>query len=277
MVEGPGCTRNGQKVRAAVLRRKVVGVAGINSAQVAGYIRSRVLIDVITLGKQLWLFFSAADQGEEVAVRCHFGMAGSLVCNQSAPSGHKKQLTLLVRFEPEAELRVYDSTATLANARAARELASSNHSRDVCNASSFDDNAALAALSAAPASRMISDVLLDQSVLPGVGNIIKVAAPRRSLSSPESLLPLLSLSSASPRPLPCLASLSLPRCTPPLSHLLSSNRLLLSVDPPRVASCSALLSPRLPHLTSPPLFPPAERGAAPRCHRPSPPHAHAHS
>ena len=185
MVEGPGCTRNGQKARSAVLGRRIIGVAGLSAAQIAGSIRGRTLVDVITLGKQLWLLFSA-NQGDEIAVRCHFGMAGSLFCNKAMPTGQKK-LTLLIRFESDGELRIFDSTAALANAQAARDAASTGQFRDVCNASSFSSQAALTALLiAAPPSRMIADVLLDQNVLPGVGNIIKVECSALDAQMPRT-------------------------------------------------------------------------------------------
>ena len=51
--------------------------------------------------------------------------------------------------------------------------------------SSFDMAAALSAAARSPADRMIADVLLDQSVLPGCGNIIKNDALHRAAVDPN--------------------------------------------------------------------------------------------
>ena len=142
------------------------------------------------------MIFSDAGNSS-TAIRLHFGMAGSVHCGgQQLPAGHRKQLTLLLRFESAGsngtdELRVYDSSATLGDANAARQSVSGARVRDVCSAS-FDGDAALAALCNAPAAWMIADVLLDQSVLPGVGNIIKNEALHRAGIDPRQCMRTLS-------------------------------------------------------------------------------------
>lgn len=185
MVEGPGCTHNGEKLRKVVVGKRVVGVAGSAASIVADAIRGRTLVASITLGKQLWMIFAAEGCESETAVRCHFGMAGSLHCD-CPPSG-RKQLTLLIRFEPACEVRVHDSSAVLADARSAREAVRTMCTRDVCSPS-FDIDAAVSAVARSPAERMIADVLLDQSVLPGCGNIIKNEALHRAAVDPRSAL-----------------------------------------------------------------------------------------
>ena len=197
-MEGPGCTHNGERLRKSVVGRRVIGVAGGAAAQVASAIRGRVLIDAITLGKQLWMIFRALDGAtpDETAVRCHFGMAGSLHCGNTLPpslSKGRKQLTLLVRFEPATgnelqsaacELRVHDSTAVLGDAPSARESVRTAQEREVCSPF-FDTDAALSAVTTAPPGWMVADVLLDQSRLPGVGNIIKNEALHRAATDPR--------------------------------------------------------------------------------------------
>eukprot|EP00966_Prymnesium_polylepis_P226732 5245785-Prymnesium_polylepis.1 len=169
MVEGPGCTRNGEKLHASVVGQRAVGVAGSAAGCVAVAIRGRRLVDVQTLGKQLWMIFASdLAGGAETAVRCHFGMAGSLHCGkpQTPPDSHgRKQLTLLILFE-SGEVRVHDSTAVLGDAPSARESVRDARVRDVCGPL-FDADAARSAVANAPVDRMIADVLLDQSVLPG--------------------------------------------------------------------------------------------------------------
>lgn len=56
MVEGPGCTNNGRKARHHVGKR-VLGVNGHEGSKVVDAVRQRCLIDVLTLGKELWLVF----------------------------------------------------------------------------------------------------------------------------------------------------------------------------------------------------------------------------
>ena len=56
MVEGPGCTRNGNKA-SALVGHTVTGTAGRQAGNVSQAIRVRTLFEVLTLGKQLWLFF----------------------------------------------------------------------------------------------------------------------------------------------------------------------------------------------------------------------------
>lgn len=197
MVEGPGCTHNGEKLRMMV-GSQVVGVAGAAANCIAMAIRGRVLVDVITLGKQLWMIFQEAPgvaaTTAETAVRCHFGMAGSLQCGASSqllgPSSFNKKLTVLIRFQA-GEVRVHDSTAALGEAAAARATFHSMRARDVCS-SSFDFDAALAAILRAPADWMVADVLLDQHFLPGVGNIIKNEAIHRAATDPRHHMSALS-------------------------------------------------------------------------------------
>ncbi|KAJ1466633.1 hypothetical protein T484DRAFT_1861154 [Baffinella frigidus] len=183
MVEGPGCTRNGQKVRAAVIGKSVAGVAGSASSSVANSIRGRTLIDCLTLGKELWLIFACAAAGEgESAIRCHFGMNGSLHYNTQPP--HAGALTLLICFNDGDKLRLFQATAVPADAQKARHAVHASCNRDVCSAA-FDEAAGVAALAAAPGDRMVSDALLDQSVLPGTGNIIKNEALHQACIDPR--------------------------------------------------------------------------------------------
>ena len=165
MVEGPGCTRNGQKVRASLIGKSVAGVAGSASLSVANSIRGRTLIACLTLGKELWLIFSG--DPAESAIRCHFGMNGSLHCNTQPE--HAGALTLLIQWNGGDQLRLFQATAVPADAQKARHAVHASSNRDVCSAA-FDEAAGVAALAAAPGDRIVSDALLDQSVLPGTGN-----------------------------------------------------------------------------------------------------------
>ena len=186
MVEGPGCTRNGRKA-AGMVGKSVVGVAGVAAKKTAPSIRGRTLVDVLTLGKQLWLFFGGLDRSEErkeAAIRCHFGMNGSLHLGEHP---YSRTLTLLIRFGDGTELRLYDGSAVVADAHSARESVQNGVSRDVCSPC-FNIQAALDAVSAAPPGQMVADTLLDQLVLPGVGNIIKNESLHRVALHPRTLM-----------------------------------------------------------------------------------------
>ena len=86
-------------------------------------------------------------------------MAGSLYCCKSAPKVHGKQLTLLIVLDTAegaaTEVRIYDSTAAIADAASARESERAARMRDVCSPA-FDADVAVAAVGAAPSDRMIA-------------------------------------------------------------------------------------------------------------------------
>ena len=266
MVEGPGCTRNGQKVRAALIGKHVVGVAGHDNSKVASLIRARTLIDCLTLGKELWLIFADA-AGEQSAVRCHFGMNGSLHCD-SQPK-HPGQLTLLIRFHDGCQLQLFDATTSPADALAARRAVQEGCNRDVCQPA-FDEAVTTAALTASPADRMICDALLDQSLVPGIGNIIKNEALHEACMDPRRLV-----SSLSPPELLTLVraarAFSMAWCRAgrhPACHIYNRTRCLDCGGPVSFCKMGALGPPR-------PTFWCAARAAAGTCTKPPNPAAEA--
>ncbi|XP_059100500.1 endonuclease 8-like 3 [Peromyscus eremicus] len=196
MVEGPGCTLNGEKIRARVLPgQAVTGVQGQAlqslvgpalppaaslaevSSQAAtmntkdpgwqflrlfnGYVYS----GVETLGKELFMYFGP------IALRIHFGMKGSILINPRESENRdgdspslQVQLTsdLIYFFDSSVELR--NSTESKQRIRMMEEL-------DVCSPK-FSFSRAESEVKKQK-GRMLCDVVLDQKVLPGVGNIIK--------------------------------------------------------------------------------------------------------
>ncbi|KAM4053719.1 endonuclease 8-like 3 isoform 2-T2 [Anomaloglossus baeobatrachus] len=105
------------------------------------------------------------------ALRVHFGMNGSMRINPAektdrsgAPAALEVQLTKdLICF--------FDSTVDVRNASDCQEKVQSFQELDVCS-SKFSFSRAESEIKR-QGSRMLCDVLLDQAVLPGVGNIIK--------------------------------------------------------------------------------------------------------
>ncbi|XP_044143867.1 endonuclease 8-like 3 isoform X1 [Bufo gargarizans] len=176
MVEGPGCTLNGEKIRARVPQgQRVVAVRGsANPASSAALgtsssgllsLVSCTYTGVATLGKELFLYFGLK------ALRVHFGMNGSMRINPAekkdrsgAPAVLEVQLTKdLICF--------FDSTVHVRNASDCQEKVRTFQDLDVCS-SKFSFSRAESEVKK-QGSRMVCDVLLDQAVLPGVGNIIK--------------------------------------------------------------------------------------------------------
>nr|XP_020658806.1 endonuclease 8-like 3 isoform X1 [Pogona vitticeps] len=193
MVEGPGCTLNGEKLRARVAPGQVVkfvrgtalqppcfgGTGGVAAATASdamarnkassqdffNVLAGCVYSGVETLGKELFMFFG------QKALRIHFGMNGSLHLNTDgrqnrsrAPAVLEIQLTVdLVSF--------YDATVELRNAADSEQKIRMLGDLDICS-SKFSFLRAESEIKKQN-GRMLCDVLLDQAILPGVGNIIK--------------------------------------------------------------------------------------------------------
>ncbi|KAM6220580.1 endonuclease 8-like 3 [Rhynchocyon petersi] len=196
MVEGPGCTLNGEKIRAQVLPgQAVVDVRGSalqglevlglpHSAFVKGISSQAAALNhkdssqtflklfngyaysgVETLGKELFMYFGPK------ALRIHFGMKGSIMINavgtrskNGVAPGFEVQLTKdLICF--------FDSTVELRNSLESQQKIRMMEELDVCSPK-FNFSRAEREVKKQH-GRMLCDVLLDQKVLPGVGNIIK--------------------------------------------------------------------------------------------------------
>ena len=93
MVEGPGVFRNRAKA-AAHRGKRVVGLSGARATVVAEAARGRVLVEVLALGKELFLLFASADDGGEGAVRVHFGMSGSCYVDSARHNNNKKLMNM---------------------------------------------------------------------------------------------------------------------------------------------------------------------------------------
>ncbi|XP_035281013.1 endonuclease 8-like 3 [Anguilla anguilla] len=174
MVEGPGCTLNGEKIRSRVkMGQKVVEIRGSTMPTQENEPRTNPFqafvgcqyAGVETLGKELFLFFG------QRALRVHFGMNGSMRINQcdrapgkGTPPALEVRLTsdTICFFDSTVEIRLSEHCAHKVRAMESLDVCSSKFS--FCRAEDRVKN---------EGCRMLCDVLLDQSVLPGVGNIIK--------------------------------------------------------------------------------------------------------
>ncbi|KAK2508258.1 hypothetical protein MC885_019574 [Smutsia gigantea] len=197
MVEGPGCAVNGERIRARVPPGQAVAdvrgsalqslggpglppaaSAVLVSPQAAALNNSKdysqnflrllkgcVYSGVETLGKELFMYFGPR------ALRIHFGIKGSVMINpleQKNKNGvspvFEVQLTkdLICFFDSSVELR--NSTESQQRIRMMEEL-------DVCSPK-FSFSRVESEVKKQK-GRMLCDVLMDQKVLPGVGNIIR--------------------------------------------------------------------------------------------------------
>ncbi|XP_069026760.1 endonuclease 8-like 3 [Embiotoca jacksoni] len=175
MVEGPGCTLNGEKIRSKVHKgQKVKGVRGSLSTSTKMDSETNAFrclfgcqyTGVETLGKELFMYFGPR------ALRVHFGMNGSMRIN---PAERKKDPT---GSEPALEIHLaddavcfFDSAVEIRSTEDCERKVRAGESLDVCS-SKFSFSRSEEAVRS-QGGRMLCDVLLDQAVMPGVGNIIK--------------------------------------------------------------------------------------------------------
>ncbi|KAJ8416560.1 hypothetical protein AAFF_G00358480 [Aldrovandia affinis] len=176
MVEGPGCTLNGEKIRSRVKTgQKVKEIRGATTTTTTRknecYTNSFHAFSecpyngVETLGKELFLYFG------ERALRIHFGMNGSMRINPcDQEHGKGKPPALEVQLTNDT-ICFFDSTVEIRLSENCAHKVRSMESLDVCS-SKFSFSRAEEMVKK-EGSRMLCEALLDQSVLPGVGNIIK--------------------------------------------------------------------------------------------------------
>ncbi|XP_068388318.1 endonuclease 8-like 3 isoform X2 [Eschrichtius robustus] len=197
MVEGPGCTLNGEKIRARVRPGQAVtdmrgralqspggrgsppsasGAAGSSQAAALNnnkdssqnFLRlfnGHIYSGVETLGKELFMYFGPK------ALRIHFGMKGSLVINP-VKSKNKNGLSPVFEVQLTKDLICFfDSSVEIRNSAESQERIRMMEELDVCSPN-FSFSRAESEVKK-QRGRMLCDVLMDQKVLPGVGNIIK--------------------------------------------------------------------------------------------------------
>ncbi|KAL9183553.1 hypothetical protein ACHAXT_004409 [Thalassiosira profunda] len=214
MVEGPGCTRNGTKVQAAVGKKATSDVAPASPAlppQLAGSLAGLTLAEAFTVGKELFLIFTAfedapthphSETAADVGVRLHFGMNGSMrvrkakagdTQNKSSGWRQKSDPTLRLYFVTDGDasnytvLEAWETTVSPVSARNARIKLTNLRSRDVCS-TSFNAQDVFTAIRQSGNNLIIADALLNQNLMPGAGNIIKIESLHRSRVDPRRVV-----------------------------------------------------------------------------------------
>ncbi|KFW81699.1 Endonuclease 8-like 3, partial [Manacus vitellinus] len=120
---------------------------------------------VETLGKELFMYF------DQKALRIHFGMNGSMCINPDGSKDRNGVLPVLEIQLTEDTVCFFDVTVEYRNAAESEQKVRMMESLDVCSPK-FSFLRAESEIKQHK-TRMLCDVLLDQAVLPGVGNIIK--------------------------------------------------------------------------------------------------------
>lgn len=211
MVEGPGTTRNSHKA-SQLINSKVLHISTTHPSHNAWW-TNRKLSQVIKIGKELFLVFSLHQESQsdqDLAIRLHFGMSGSLQVNNrttatsntprpTTTNYHGHMATLEITFDTKI-LRTYQTTiSTAISAKGPRAKFAKLSTHDVCNPTFNIHNVLDQLQPQSPTNTstltiskdtLISDVLLNQNILPGIGNVIKVEGlhearihPKRTLSS----------------------------------------------------------------------------------------------
>ncbi|XP_076053292.1 endonuclease 8-like 3 isoform X2 [Oratosquilla oratoria] len=185
MVEGPGCKLKGETLKKRALSQHVKSVSGNavkdgtkSNLYSSGYeiLVGRKLDDVKTLGKELFAFFG------DVCLRVHFLMSGFVRFNNEARQfgdGKSESPRLLLKMNRDM-VGFYNSSVELRSSQDCLEKYTSLISLDICSPE-FDAQRATQAMQEHEL-RFVADVLLDQLVLPGVGNIIKNECRRTGLN-----------------------------------------------------------------------------------------------
>ncbi|XP_053796472.1 endonuclease 8-like 3 isoform X2 [Vidua chalybeata] len=173
MVEGPGCALCAERLRARLRRGQRVraarggGATDANRERISGhdFLVGHVYRGVETLGKELFMYF------DQKALRIHFGMNGSMHINPDGRKDRNGAQPILEIQLVEDTVCFWDVTVEYRNAAECEQKVRMMESLDVCSPK-FSFSRAEHEIKQQN-TRMLCDVLLDQAVLPGVGNIIK--------------------------------------------------------------------------------------------------------
>eukprot|EP00062_Callorhinchus_milii_P011120 gi/632956746/ref/XP_007894113.1/ PREDICTED: endonuclease 8-like 3 isoform X1 [Callorhinchus milii] len=180
MVEGADCALYGAALRSGVdggqTVLRVTDRAGgqacnqsngqkVSNRSDISLLQGKVYTDVETLGKELFLYFGPT------ALRIHFGMNGSMRINPSEKTNRSGAAAGLEIQLSNDLICFFDSTVEIRSALECKRKVKLMEELDICSPK-FSFSRAENELGQ-HCTRMLCDVLLDQTVLPGVGNIIK--------------------------------------------------------------------------------------------------------
>ncbi|XP_060596458.1 endonuclease 8-like 3 [Ruditapes philippinarum] len=191
MVEGPGCKLKGLKIKGRLKGQTVVNVKGnatekykkkgTDGLSPFHQLIGRSLDGVQTLGKELFMYFG------DLCLRVHFLMAGqSFINNEKVDNdlgGNADTASLELQMSKDLVL-FKKSSVDIRSSEACKQKYDELNDLDICSPV-FNFPRAVA-LVKEQQDRLVCDVLLDQLILPGVGNIIKNEALFDSGIKPSS-------------------------------------------------------------------------------------------
>jgi formamidopyrimidine-DNA glycosylase len=199
MVEGPKVVMKVKRIyslKGQVLQAMIVMPTQSSSQPLTGPMSECIgmtVQEIWCLGKELFLNMTdpSVINGKIIGIKLHFGMAGSerlintstmspghhvqnlsIVAKSMLPNGSRKKWTTCLIFNQQA-LFTYDSTITTKTANYLEKAFDSLH-LDVMSYDKFNPDSVIRHIRAADQSRHIHEVIMDQSILPGVGNVIKI-------------------------------------------------------------------------------------------------------
>jgi endonuclease VIII-like 3 len=184
MVEGPGCKLKGEKMRGKIIGQTVKAISGNaienrpkrdkDKPTPFHSILGKKVIDVKTLGKELFIFFCSGH-----CLRVHFLMAGFVRYNgasEDPDEGAKKKLVENPRLQLNLDkdvVSLYQCSTEIRDSEQTEKRWNNNIELDICWKQFNHERATQEILNVRNSERLICDVILDQEILPGVGNIIK--------------------------------------------------------------------------------------------------------
>ena len=164
MVEGPKVVLKCERLAKSLVRRTLLLADPVLKA-----VEGKACERVISIGKELFIVFE-----NNLSIRLHFQMNGSeRIVHSGSPSPDldsksRKVLTAKLAFD-SVDLYLYDTTVSIRNCEYLR-IVEQRVQRDICNPI-ISISEVIKMLSAD--QRPLKDLIMDQIILPGVGNIIK--------------------------------------------------------------------------------------------------------
>jgi len=184
MVEGPGCKLKGEKMKAKIVGQTVKSISGnaINNRPKRDQDKptqfhpmiGRKITDVKTLGKELFIFFVSGE-----CLRVHFLMAGFVRYNgtsEDPDEAAKKKIPENPRLQLDLDrdvVSLYQCSTEMRNTEQTLQRWNDKIELDICWKQFNHERAAKEIMDIRNSERIICDVIMDQEILPGVGNIIK--------------------------------------------------------------------------------------------------------
>lgn len=131
------------------------------------------ILDIETYGKNLFFVF------KDFFVGVHLGLFGSMLVNK-----RKKVNASFALHFPHSEINFYVASTKMYQGKPSDHF---NFKTDILN-KSFDGEYVLKTLQEVYTEKMIGDVLMEQELFTGVGNIIRIESLYRAKIHPESLV-----------------------------------------------------------------------------------------